>query len=270
MNFTEFIPPVLYRWKNKLTIKEYSSYAKAMDDCTSDAYQNAELCNMVADKTVLYRNDVKEKPFQVSPASLLLLSAIEQYIRIYSKKSLNILSFGGACGVHYLEIKSFLPDISIQWHVVETAQMVKSAMDRGLNNEELSFVSSMEDITTPLDFIHSAGALQYVPDPYEFTKRLVQMNARWVVLNRMMLSENNNTIITIQKSALSANGPGKLPRGYIDKIISYPHTIMSYQKFNAAFVDKGYKLEWALDDSSGLLKTKTERIVGKGFLYVRK
>ena len=136
MIIRDFFPPILIklvkgseRFKDT---KEYENYSQAMSDCTSDAYQNIELCNMIADKTIIHIETLKERPFSLNPTNVFLLSAINQYINIYSKKNLKILDFGGACGAHYFEIRRFIPnDVSLKWYVVETAQMVKSAIDRG-------------------------------------------------------------------------------------------------------------------------------------------
>jgi putative methyltransferase (TIGR04325 family) len=275
MNIKEFLPPILVRLariaKGLEYSKEYESYSKALQVCTSDAYQNIELCNMIADKTVIYMDVLKEKPFSLHPTSVFLLAAINQYLNIYSTKSLKILDFGGACGAHYFEIKRFIQnDVSLKWHVVETAQMVKAAIDRKLNSNELVFVSSIEDVKTEIDFIHSSSTLQYVHSPYEFTKMLINVNANWIFFNRMMFNENDRDFVTVQKSLLSSNGPGRLPNGFTDRIISYPHTAMSFHKFNSTIINNGYAVEWKFFESSGIYKIKNEKFIEKGLLYVRK
>lgn len=275
MIIKDFIPPILSRWvKRALKLednKEYKNYSQAIEVCTSNAYQNVELCNMIADKTFIHAGKLKEKPFILNPTNVFLLSAINQYINSFSKKDLTILDFGGACGAHYFEIKRFLPnDISLKWYVVETAQMVKSAKERGLSNTELNFVSSIEEIKTDTNFIHSSCALHYVPNPYEFTNMLINIKADRIFFNRMMFNENDRDFVTVQKSFLSSNGPGKLPKGYNDKIQSYPHTTLSFQKFNSLIINGGYEIEWIFEELSGSYQIKNERIVGKGLLYALK
>lgn len=275
MNIKEFFPPVLIRFAKRIKgledSKEYENYSKAMQVCTSDAYQNIDLCNMIADKTVIHIDTLKEKPFSLNPTNVFLLAAINQYLNVFSTKSLKILDFGGACGAHYFEIRRLIPnDVSLKWYVVETAQMVKSAIDRKLNSKELVFVSSIEDIKTEIDFIHSSGALQYVHSPYEFTNMLINFNANWIFVNRMMFNENDRDFVTVQKSFLSSNGPGKLPKGYKDRIISYPHTTMSFQKYNSMIINNGYEVEWMFLETSGSYQIKNEKISGRGLLYVRK
>ena len=202
---------------------------------------------------------------------MFLLAAINQYLNVNSTKSIKVLDFGGACGAHYFEIKRFIPnDVSLKWYVVETAQMVNSAFDRKLNSNELFFLSSVEDIKTEIDFIHSSGTLQYVHSPYESTNMLININANWIFINRMIFNENDRDLITVQKSFLSSNGRGMLPKGYTDKIISYPHTTMSFRKFNSTIINNGNKAEWMFLETSGSYSVKNEKIIGKGMLYVRK
>ena len=274
MNFKDFIPPVLVSFAKRLkgleNSKVYINFESAMRDCSSESYQNVELCKMIADKTVLHIASLNEKPCTVNQTNVFLLAAINQYLVVNATKEINILDFGGACGAHYFEVRSLIPrNISINWCVVETEQMVLSAMERNINSNELSFISSIDQIKKEIDFIHSSSALQYVDAPYFFIDLLLKVDADWLFFNRMMFNENDKDIVTVQKSYLSSNGPGKLPKGYSDRMISYPHTTMSILKFNEAILSKGYKGEWIFLESSGSHKIKNESISGKGILYVK-
>lgn len=272
MIIKDLIPPILINLvKRYRTSKEYVSYAQALEACTSSAYQNIELCNMVADKTIIYKNELKEKPFKLSPTNVFLLAAINQYINIYKKIDINILDFGGACGAHFFEIRRFIPkNISIRWYVVETKQMVKSALNQRLESDELNFVSSIEEINEKIDIIHSSCTLHYVPNPHETINRMINIEAKWIFFNRMMFNRNDRDFITVQKSLLSSNGPGKLPKGYTDKTISYPRNTLSFQKFNSAFINSNYENEWSFDELSASYQIGKEKIDGKGLLYVKK
>lgn len=275
MTFKDFIPPILIRFVKRFigleNTKEYENYSQAMKVCALYQYDDSEFCNMMADKAIAYMNEVKEKPFSLHPTNSFLLAAINLYLNLYSKKSLTVLDFGGACGSHFFEIKRFLPnDFSLKWFVVETDQMVKSAVNKGLHNDELNFVNSMEDIKIKIDFIHSSGALQCVPNPYEIINKLISINASWMLFNRMMFNESNRDILTILKSYLSTNGPGKLPKGYKDKFVTYPHTTMSFHKFNQTMINNGYELDWISSDISSGIQLQNEKIIGKGLLYLKK
>ena len=272
MNIKNLIPPILIELvKRYKPNKEYESYSQALQFCSAKAYQNIELCNMIADKTIISAKKLKGKPFNLNPTSIFLLSAINSYLNVYSKKEIKILDFGGACGAHFFDIKRFIPDsISIKWIVVETEQMVKSAINKGLESEELKFVSSIDEIETKIDFIHSSCALHYVPKPYEIINKLINIKANWIFFNRMMFNRNDRDFITVGKSKLSSNGPGKLPKGYTDRIISYPHQTLSFQKFNSEFLKNNFVNEWIFDELSGSRQIGKEKIEGKGLLYIKK
>jgi putative methyltransferase (TIGR04325 family) len=273
MDIKDYIPPVLIRLLKRSLLqesnKQYKDYPEALKNCTPDGYENVELCNMIADKTVIHSGILKEKPFNLIPANIFLLSAVNQSVLKLSERHLTVLDFGGACGAHYFEVRRLLStDFSLKWFVVETEQMVKSAKNRGLNNNELEFISSIDEVKTPIDLIYTSCALHYVPDPYECINLLIQKRAGHILFNRMMFNENDKDFVTIQKSFLSANGPGKLPEGYSDRILSYPHTTLSFKKFNNLIISNGYKMEWIFDELSGSYQIKNEKITGKGVMYV--
>ena len=107
MNLRDFIPPIIIKGLKKFypsnkkigieEVKEYSSYEEAQSVCSKGAYQDIELCNMVADKTVIFRDSL----FTLDSTNVFLLAAIN-HLR-FTLNSLTILDFGGACGAHYFE-----------------------------------------------------------------------------------------------------------------------------------------------------------------------
>jgi len=253
----------------KEIIKEYNSYDDALKNCpTQKAYENTELCRMIGDKTINHIKKLDNKPYALNAVNIFLVSIIQKYLLEYQTKDILILDFGGACGAHYFETKRFFGQkINLKWIVVETPEMVNSAKEHGLENEELFFVDSLIKINSSIDLVHSSGALQSVPDWLEYLKRLVGFNAKYMLFNRMMFNENNRTFVTIQKSRLSANGPGPIPEKYKDKDIFYPHTTISYNSFNEIIMENGYGLEWSFEEHSGSYQINREKITGKGLLY---
>jgi putative methyltransferase (TIGR04325 family) len=272
MGVKNFLPPIITDFirKSQKTIK-YKNYAEALSFCTMDAYQNEELCNMIADKTLIHIESLKKSPFALNPTTVYLAFALNYFVNAYDKKKITVLDFGGACGSHYYEVRNILPQtILLKWIVVETEQMIRSANSRGFANDELSFMARIEDTTDPIDFAHSSSALQYVPAPYEFLKKLIDIRAKMILLNRMMFNKNDYDIITIQRSFFSSNGPGKLPPKYTDKAIMYPHTTMAIDRINSVMMTSGYKCLSEFDESSGKFSLGKEKILGKGLLFIEK
>jgi hypothetical protein len=63
--------------------KEYINYTSALEDCSVNGFQNAELCNMIADKTLSYRETLKGKPFNLTPTNVFLLAVINQILVVH-------------------------------------------------------------------------------------------------------------------------------------------------------------------------------------------
>jgi putative methyltransferase (TIGR04325 family) len=275
MKISDFIPPIIMKIHKKLKkpeklveLVEYENYNEALKNC-GNGYENNELCQMVGDKTVIYQKTLLQKPYSMNATNAFLVSALYQYCRRFSKNEINILDIGGACGAHYFETKLFFQEnINIRWNIIETQEMVKSAKEHGLENTELHFFDDFTKISVPIDFIYSSGTLQYVSDAYDYLTKLIEIKANFILFNRMMFNENDRDFITVQTSKLSANGPGKIPDGYADKIIKYPHTTLSYKKFTEK-LEKQYKLEWMFDERSGVLNINNEKVIGKGLLYIK-
>ena len=62
--------------------------------------------------------------------------------------------------------------------------------------------------------------------------------------------------------------PAAFRKKYTDKKVSYPHTTLSYHKFNL-MVSRYYMLVWIFEEASGSHDIKNESIIGRG-LYISK
>lgn len=225
---------------------------------------------MVADKTVLHIARIKNNPSALNATTVYLPLALNYLANALKKDRITVLDFGGACGAHYYEARRIVPQsIVLNWIVVETEQMVRSAISRNLTNEELTFTTQLGDITEPVDLLHSSSTLQYVPAPYHFLQQLIDIDAKGMLFNRMMFHSGVEDVITVQRSMLSANGPGSLPPGYIDKPVRYPHTTLSINKFVTAIINAGYTCISEFEEPSGKLSIGREKILGKGLLFWR-
>jgi len=269
MKVNDFIPPIIFKaFKKTKKIVEYKTYNEALKNC-NNGYSNHELCKMIGDKTIAYKNVLLQKPYFINATNVFLVSAIFQYSNLFSKNEINVLDLGGACGAHYFETKLFFREnTKLYWNIIETQEMVKSAKEHNLENDELRFFDDFSKISTSIDFVYSSGTLQYVPNAYEYLAKLIELKADFILFNRMMFNENDHDFVTIQSSKLSMNGPGKIPEGYKDKIIKYPHTTLSYKKFTEK-LEKQYKLEWIFDERSGIINSNNEKIIGRGLLYIK-
>lgn len=279
MNVKDFIPPILIRLikmvfssQNSIEVKFYNSYNEALTECTRYGYENEELCHMVADKTRVYFEELKKNTPHLNYANAFLLYAIGQTFD-NSNGSVSLLDFGGACGTHYFSTRKFLPpDLRFKWIVIEAKRMVQAAKLKKLSGNELFFMDNINKVIesdSKIDLVYTSGAIQYVDEPYDCLKKLLKVGATYILFERMILGFSDNDVISIQKSLLSANGPGRLPDGYQDKFVAYPRTVMSYQKFINVVVDS-YDLMWTFSDNDEVFRIKEGNEFKGGMLFRKK
>lgn len=272
----DFIPPFIIksirqlRNEKALPEKIYASYADALKDCEStNSYENEDIVGMVYEKTKRLIPQLENGTYLtldfVNACNLMSLSAF------ITNKELIVIDVGGACGAHYFYFKKILGNkIPIIWHVVETEAMCKKA--RAFENTELKFFSDLQAASQGLnkiDLLLSSSTLQYVKDPRAFLINMIKLNASYVLLPRLSLTQEDKDIITVQKSMLSNNGPGALPTGISDREVKYPHTNMKEQDL-FDILDKDYTLKIKFADNSGMHTVSGYKIVGYGLFYEKK
>jgi putative methyltransferase (TIGR04325 family) len=266
MTYRDFIPPVILKVIRKILPKKekyFTSFDEAENACTGGGYNNIELCQMVGDKTVKYKDSIK-KPYKIHPTYLLLAGVLSKFHSDYERDAISILDFGGSCGAVYYDIRPLIGNnIKLEWNVADLPEMVKSAEAHALNNAELRFCDNIKNMDQ-IDVVHTSGTLHYIKDAYETITALMNLNARYILFNRMLFNETENDIFIIQHSGYRGIGPGKVPAGYIDKDIDFPVRIMPFKKFSE-ILEKYYELEWLYD--TGI---KISGITEKGLLYIRK
>lgn len=245
----------------------YPDFDAARKHISDASYEDPELCRMIAEKTRIYREKLSQTPVDLNAAQSFLLSVIQKILVEDKTTTLNVLDLGGACGAHYFEIKRLLPkNVGLKWMVIETAEMVRAASQIEKETSELFFCSELDQTDLKPQLIHSSSTLQYVPQPYVLIEQLKKTGTEWMFFNRMMFNTGKNDLITIQQSQMADNGPGPMPVNFTNKLIRYPHTNMSYSRFNQAFLPE-YKPEWIFDEPSGNISKGEQNFIGKGMLF---
>jgi len=252
-------------------VKIYNSYDEAAKQCkTKRGYENNELCEMLGDKTQDYIKNLNKKPWMLDRMNNFPILAIHNFLMEYSTSDINIIDFGGACGARYFEVRRFFPsNIKFKWLVVDTPEMVKSAKNHRLENEELLFVDNIRIIEYKIDFVYCSGVLQYLEDYRQFLPRLMEFNPKYMLFHRTSFNENNQDLFYVRPSRLSWNGPQvPLREKYKDKDIFYPEIAIALNNF-LNIIQTKYTLEWSFEDVSGVYQLNDEKIIGKGFLFKR-
>lgn len=205
--------------------------------------------NNYAEKDLIEVVVTKAKEFQNTDSNEYVIDFIELktffILNILQKSNnINILDFGGGAGTHYMVLKNYFKNsINFNWHVVETKELVKEAIDQGLENKELKFFSDINQAIENLeeiDLIYANGSLAYTDDPTKYITHLLETKAKYIYITRTPFNEESNeNIVGLQVSKLSFNGKGSLPTGFKDREVYYPFTVLGMQDVENLFKKYG-------------------------------
>ncbi|MBM3145509.1 MAG: methyltransferase, TIGR04325 family [Chloroflexi bacterium] len=255
MKYQDFIPPILYKVVHRFVSissrrnRTFESYAAALESCRGRGYEDSLLVDVVYSKTIRLRKQADTSSIPLQDSTLQSLAAILMAQNSNRTDEFIIMDFGGACGAHYFMFRPLLPSgVKIRWIVVETPAMVRRG--RGLETEELRFHESILGVKARLghvDLIHSSGTLQYVPDPENTVREMLDCAPNFLFLNRLALSAKDK-IITLQESLLSSNGPGPMPEDIQDRLCRYPVTYFPKARFENLLCQK-YNIRFRLGET---------------------
>lgn len=235
--FHERFPLCLYkaahflRLQNNLENRSYSFFSDAAKACAGTGYEQQELLDCISMKTRNFVGYLAAQPYP--PIDMRTIRTPLGIALARQGDDLNVIDFGGACGIHYFLARKLPPErIHLSWHVLETDGMCSRGKE--FENDELRFYSNLSaarKFMPRLDLIFCSGALQYSPDPYHQLQELVQCDARNIFLTRTALTTGHADLIAVQRSMFSANGLGDMPHGIRDKVARYPLYIAQKEKF---------------------------------------
>ena len=93
---------------------------------------------------------------------------------LQKSNNINILDFGGGAGTHYMVLKNYFKNsINFNWHVVETKELAKEAIDQvfsRLENKELKVFSDINQAIENLKIL-----ILYMPMVH-FATLMIQQN----------------------------------------------------------------------------------------------
>lgn len=208
-------------------------------------YEAEALTELVYEKTVAIN---RQRSLDLRPGTERLLLAVSLAIAAdQPKNATRVIDFGGACGVHYTIASQLFSDTVFRWAVVETPSMVNKA--RSLETESLRFFEEIGSAKTWLervDLVNNNSALQYVEDPLLTVEELLDLTPAIILWERMMLA-NGATHIDRQNSMLFDHGPGPVPAGFKNRLVSQQITRLSRSDFLAAHDDQ-YRLRCRLEE----------------------
>jgi len=275
VHIRDWIPPALLSCRRRLfrpgvcdpvSDPAFDTYEEALRHFPRNAYESDFLVDIVYRKTQSW--------IQGLAATQPSVNQFGTVLGVIAAASLtggvvNVLDVGGACGTHYHYTKTLLSGYALRWCVLETKPMADRAAE--MNSAELRFVSSLQeglDWLGSLDLVHSCYALTYFPNPAQNLAEFVSLQAPVMLWGRLPLTETPPFTV-VQSSWLSANGPGRLPEGIKDRIVTYPEHFLDRPSFERIVLDK-YRIMAAYADSSGDAHTSRGHVKGRTYLLVGK
>jgi len=292
MNIYDFIPPILIRLKTKIIrgsvnlpkavpvapMETFSSYKEAIRTCDQQIFHQNDYVRVILHKTKLFRDELSHRsPLLTDGTSTPALAFLGISLILQNNSTeLGVIDLGGACGVQYFVTKMLLrnfikKDIKLRWHVVETPATVEQSKE--LENEELKFFSSIEqarDALGEVDFVHSLGTIQVLPDPRAAVIELIDCNARFLFLGRVGVTLGNKDVIALHAANFEMAGPGPfpLPEGVKNQEYKVPFTFIPRQEFDQ-ILNSNYAVRAKADDPWGIFAVNDEPIVGLSVLAER-
>lgn len=269
MQLRDFIPPIVGKITHRRapsTLTEYGSYEEAL--AHSDSYEAADIIDVVARKTEIYRNQLLNS---ASPRignrqtlqNLFLLS------HVCPERPLHVVELGGACGANYFELAHLLPGRIASWRIVETPAMAARAR-QSEHPPALSFFDSLTQAVADIkgrDVLIAQGVLQYMPRPLDRFDELLAMSFENVYVSRTVTLTNKHdkdeVVVFNAESRLSEHGPGLMPGTITDRRVTTPCTLVAEESFKARFPAHYRELFW-FNESEPTLIELGSRVVEAG------
>ena len=247
-----FIPKIIlilynYFFASIRYTKEYSNWKSAEEN--SLTYNNSiffeklesNYDNLIKKNDYKYERDtVLFKEIQYSIPLLVFFFQIQKKIEDF-----DILDFGGSLGSTYYQNKELFKNTKLKWGIVEQSKIVDLGKKKFEINPIKFFYSIQECIANnnPNVAIFSS-VVQYLDNFENYIKDLEQSNIKYLILDRIPLTNLSKNIITVQITS---------KRIYKS---SYPITFFS-RKILMNFLEKNWDLVSELDSE----------IDGKNFKY---
>lgn len=113
---------------------------------------------------------------------------------------LRVLDFGGSLGSTFFQYRRFLGTLTeVSWTVVEQDTFVEIGRESVVETG-LAFCDSIPNAlaTGQPNFVHFGSSLQYLENPREVLEAVAQTGAKYLLLDRIPVSELDRDLVTVQ------------------------------------------------------------------------
>lgn len=209
MQLKEFLPPIVLRGLARIQptrygwFGNYASWQDAMKDSSgySDekiAQKVLEAVRKVTEGKASYERD--SVTFDKMDYPWPVLSGI-LWTAARRGGKVNVMDFGGSLGSTYYNLRNFLVDLEVQWHVVEQERFVALGKAHFQDSHLKFFTSTAESISGGQpDVILLSSVLPYLQEPYDILRELIRLSAPCMIFDKMpFLLEGTRDRLTIQR-----------------------------------------------------------------------
>ena len=233
-----FVIDILRRFKSEYKFPEYTSYQDAVDKIGS--YNNQKLSDLALKGTLDVKNRKGKSLYPVVLNSYYVLNTC----MLDLKKPVNVFELGGALGNLYFNMSKLKFPYAIEsWNILEVESKVELGK-KHFENDTLKFFSEAQcfwDSSGNKDVFLSIGSIQYMPEPIEFIKSLLQQKFKYLVFDRTILSTNiSEIVISHQRSLLKENSPVMYANENNEQIV-YPVIYIPEKQFFTLITAHLYK-----------------------------
>jgi putative methyltransferase (TIGR04325 family) len=198
----------------------------------------------------------KEETF-VDGQTQHLLAALSVILSKHQSPRLRVLDFGGSWGVYYYYVRRALPQIDLEWLIIETAPTVKALEPCAETclHWQSTFPAPPDRIVSaadkPFDVCLANASLQHVDTVEEIVKRLAGLG-RYLLLNRLPIINAPEDRLVVHRSVTN-------------KRLSLPARLISEEKLLRLLKSCGaLRLSWSVPQDVAMFCGK--KVSYKGYL----
>lgn len=174
-----------------------------------------------------------------------------------------VLDFGGSLGSTFFQNQKLLAPFSCRWHIVEQPHFVEAGR---ANVPEVTFHESVEsyiDQGGMPDVLLLSGVIQYFDQPYEYLKRMLAGNFKYILVDRGFFNDREPDK---DRLAIQTVSPSIYPA-------AYPVWLLSLDKVQNKMRNAGYVeiMHWESFDRMPVKEESGRRRIlsSRGFLMER-
>ena len=180
-------------------------------------------------------------------------------------ESPRILDIGGSAGTHFFLAKTIYPQKDFEWRIYENEALVKETTKKEIDsqlNYYWDFISVIENYAP--DLIILSSTLQYLDEPLEKMKALIDLGSHYILVTKTPMSEGMPKTV-FQKSRWNSNGPGNSPRVSNRYKLRSTCNILASEDFIKA-ISTNYEIFLSFDEGSFKYSRFRRSIPYKGHL----